>query len=528
MQKNFLRLTLLMIASLFLTNCTSVEQFNKKLEQPIPAEKLQKDIDYTQRKLERYYPNLYGYISKEQLNYKFDSIRKVVSKPMTSKEFYFAISPVIASVRQGHMSMIPVSKRVSKKEAKRLKKSGDGPLSQFVFEWKAEKLYVVKSKSKKNKIEEGTEVVSVNETTPQHLFSKYRKSFTSDGFNSTFIRKSFGKRFSLFMTNEIGINDSLTYVFKKKDSLFTKVVSRNKPIVKTAVVKDSAKIIAKTDVDKAKLKKEKKLKRIYGFDATSKEYIKTLKVVPSDSSVAVLKIKNFSQGRYYRVYDEFFDSIKKMNIKTLVIDIRDNPGGRVSDAVELYSYLTDKEYTILQPAEVTSKTSMWKWGAFRSAPKLAYPFLAAAYPIYMGFSYFKTTKNEDGKYYYKLVGSRPQKNSPNYFSGKVYVLINGGSFSAACIVASSLDSHPNVTFVGEETGGAYNGTVAGVMPVVTLPNSKISLRLGLMNIKTINQTDLDGRGIFPDKEIIPTLEDKISNKDPELEWILEDIKSKKQ
>lgn len=526
MQKS--TLGFLVLISILLTNCTSVEQFNKKLEQPIPAEQLQKDIDYTQRKLERYYPNLYGYISKEQLNYKFDSIRKVVSKPMTSKEFYFVISPVIASVRQGHMSMTPVSKRVSKKEAKRLKKSGDGPLSQFVFEWKAEKLYVVKSKSKKNKIEEGTEVVSVNETTPQHLFSKYRKSFTSDGFNITFIRKSFGKRFSLFMTNEIGINDSLTYVFKKKDSLFTKVVSRNKPVIKTvAVVKDSAKIVAKTPVDKAKLKKEKKLKRIYGFDATSKEYIKSLKVVPSDSSVAILKIKNFSQGRYYRVYDEFFDSIKKMNIKTLVIDLRDNPGGRVSDAVDLYSYLTDKEYTILQPAEVTSKTSMWKWGAFRSAPKLSYPFLAAAYPFYMGFSYFRTTKKDDGKYYYKLVGSRPQKNSPNYFSGKVYVLINGGSFSAACIVASSLKSNPNITFVGEETGGAFNGTVAGIMPVVQLPNSKIALRLGLMNIKTINQTDLDGRGIFPDKEIIPTLEDKISNKDPELEWILEDIKNKK-
>ena len=34
--------------------------------------------------------------------------------------------------------------------------------------------------------------------------------------------------------------------------------------------------------------------------------------------------------------------------------------------------------------------------------------------------------------------------------------------------------------------------------------------------------------VFPDKEIIPTLEDKISNKDPELEWILEDVKSKRQ
>lgn len=251
----------LILISFLLTNCTSVERFNQKLEQPIPVEKLQKDIDYTQQKLQKYYPNLYGYISKEQLDFKFDSVRKVVSQPMTSKEFYFVISPVIASVRQGHMSMSPVAKRVTKKEAKRLKKSGDGPLSQFVFEWKTDKLFVVKSKSKKNKIDEGTEVVSINQLTPQSLFSKYRKSMTSDGFNTTFIRKSFSKRFGLYMTNEIGINDSLTYVFKKNDSVFTKVVSRNKPVIKTvSLVKDSVKVATKEPIDKAKLKKEKKLK----------------------------------------------------------------------------------------------------------------------------------------------------------------------------------------------------------------------------------------------------------------------------
>ena len=103
-------------------------------------------------------------------------------------------------------------------------------------------------------------------------------------------------------------------------------------------------------------------------------------------------------------------------------------------------------------------------------------------------------------------------------------MINGGSFSASCILSSSLKSNPNVTFVGEETGGAFNGTVAGIMPVVKLPNSKIALRLGLMDIQTINQTDIVGRGIFPDKEIVQTVQDKITTKDPELQWILNDLK----
>ena len=33
------------------------------------------------------------------------------------------------------------------------------------------------------------------------------------------------------------------------------------------------------------------------------------------------------------------------------------------------------------------------------------------------------------------------------------------------------------TFIGEETGGGYYGNNSGTMPTVTLPNSKLQLRL---------------------------------------------------
>ena len=513
------------MSCLFFVNCTSVDKFNQKIAQPIAVEKLLSDINFTQHKLEKLYPNLYGYISKAQLNFKFDSIRQVVNKPMTSKEFYFVISPVIAAVRQGHMTMSPTSKRVTKKEKKRLKKSGDGPLSQFVFEWQNEKLYVLKSKLKINKVDGGAEVISINSITPQTIYEKYRKSYTSDGFNATFLSNFFTKRFSLYLTNEIGVNDSLNYVFKQNDSILEKVVRRIKPVVKVKnkAVKDSVKELAKAPVDKIKNKAEKRRKKIYGFDKPNKEYVKNLKLI-SDNSVAILKIKNFSQGRYHKAYNIIFDSIKKVNSKTLVIDLRDNPGGRIADAVELISYLSDAPYVVLQPAIVKSKTSLWKTGVFRTSPKFLYPFIGIAYPFYMGFSYFKTTKNDNGTYQYKLTGSRERQNKPNHFTGKIYVFINGGSFSASCIVSATLKLNPNVTFVGEETGGAFNGTVAGIMPVVALPNSKIPLRLGLMDIKTISQTEVKGRGVFPDKEIIPTILDKINHKDLELEWILNDVK----
>jgi len=519
-------LLIVVLFSAFLTfSCSSVEKYNKQIDKPISVKKLQYDINYVQHLLQRKYPNLYGYISKETLEAKFDSVRNKVDKPMTSKEFFFLLSPVIASVRQGHMTLSPLYKGISKKEQKRLKKAGVGPLSQFEFEWMNNKLYVLKNKSHEKTIKAGTEVVSINAVTPQSIYEKYKSTFTSDGFNTTFLPKFFNKRFSNYVVVELGTNDSLTYEFKQKDSVYSTTIHRFTAEKKAVSIATST----KNSVDKKKKKSEKRAKAVYGFDEISKEYSKSLRFISTDSTIAVMKIKNFSKGIYSIAYDEMFKKIKSKQVKTLIIDLRNNPGGRIADAVKMYSYLTDHDFVMLQKADVTSKTSLWKWGLYNQLPKITYPFISVVYPFYMGYSFCKTKKTPQG-YTYSLVGSKKNKSNLSHFSGTIYVLINGGSFSASCLLSANLKSNTNTIFVGEETGGGFNGTVAGIMPIVELPNSKLPMRIGLMNVKPTQQSTVYGRGIFPDKEIVPTIEDKISGKDIELEWILNEceIKNKKQ
>ena len=306
------------------------------------------------------------------------------------------------------------------------------------------------------------------------------------------------------------------------------VVSRLKAEKKEKVKKAEAnpKVTETNPKTEKRVVDSKKDKRIFGYDETTKSFSKKLTFVSKDSSIAVLKIKDFSKGKFRKAYDIVFENLKQKNVKTLVLDLRNNPGGRVADAVDLYSYLTNKDFQMLEPAQVVSKTSLWKLGMFDKIPKITYPFAAIGYPFYMAFSSLRTKKNNDGTYTYSLVGSKKQQNKTNYFSGKIYVLINGNSFSAACLVSAALKENKDITFVGEETGGAFNSTVAGLMPVLKLPNSNLYLRVGLMDIGTTNKTTVFGRGVFPDQEIIPTLKDKIENKDPEMEWILNDIKLK--
>jgi len=82
--------------------------------------------------------------------------------------------------------------------------------------------------------------------------------------------------------------------------------------------------------------------------------------------------------------------------------------------------------------------------------------------------------------------------------------------------------------VGHETGGSFNGCVAGILPEHTLPNTKVTVRFGLLVCKTLYSAEKDGRGVFPDTEITPTLRDRITGNDPEIQWVLNDMKGLKQ
>ncbi|WP_158605867.1 S41 family peptidase [Taibaiella sp. KBW10] len=526
-----------------LAGCTSVAKFNKHRSAPISVKKLHKDIDFVQHKLKQKHPNYDLYTNKAQFEHKFDSIRQVVNHPMTANEFFLVISPVVAAVRQGHMTMLPLAERYTKTQQKAMKAAGKGPVSQFDYFWENQKLYVLNNHSDHKEIARGAEVMSIKGLVPKAVFDKYKHTFTSDGYNQTFLRKIFARRFPVYLVEEIGVNDSLSFVFKQNDSVLTKVIRRQKEEIKpeagkekksdpkivkapaVAIIKDSVKAdTTKTLVQtKEQKQQEEKNKSIYGYDKTTKKYTRSLKFMGKDSSVAVLTIRQFMTGQFRKAYANIFDSIEKQGSKTLILDIRDNPGGSAKEIVKLYAYFADTAYTFYKPTEVVSKTSMFRAGLFQRVPKFAYPFLGLYYPFYVGDRFFGTKKKAGHYYYYNLYGTQEKAANEKRFKGKVYVLINGGCFSAACLLSSELKAISDITFVGEETGGDFNGTVAGVMPLFKLPHSRLPWRLGLMHIQPKNQTSKDGRGIFPDKEIIQTYEDKKNDKDPEMDWVMKQI-----
>jgi len=512
------------IISIVSVSCVSVKKYNTNLNKLRSEKDLKSDVDFAYRKLQKLHPDLYWYISKKELGFKFDSLKSTIKSPMTSNDFFLKLSPVIASVKEGHMRLIPLSRKLTKKERINSQKFGLNPFVRFDFELFNNKLYINKNYSGDSSIKAGTELVSVDNTSPVELISKYSHTFASDGFNKTFIYRKSAKAFPQFFYYEYDVIDSVSCQLKYNDSLRTVYLKRN--INKASSIKEKPDLKSKTEreIEKEKSKKEVLKRKLQGYDRITKTYSKNLSFREPDSSIAIMKINDFAKGRYAKFYQNSFRKMDSLKTKALIIDLRDNPGGRLNEIHNLYSYLTDKDFNFLDKSEVVSRTSLLHNNYFRRGP-VAIVLMLPAELIYSAIVFLKVKKGDDKKFYFSWTSTRSGHPKPENFKGKVFVLINGGSFSASSLISSNLKGSGRAIFAGEETGGAYNGTVAGMLPMLRLPKSKLNIRLGLARLTPFYKTDIDGRGIFPDIEIKPTLEDRITGNDPELKTVLNEIKT---
>jgi len=528
-------LLLLLILSLTLSSCGSIETYNEAVTKMHPVEDLHEDVDAVYKQLKRLHPRLYQFTPKESLDYKFDSLKMAINKPMTSRSFHKELAKVTKSVGQGHMSLSPPSKRFKRKARKALNKL-KFDINNLETEYLDDKLFISRAKGNDSLLLHA-QILEVDGKNPQVLIAKYKKTIASDGYNITFHKRAAGKRFFGYYNQDIGRFDSITLKLKNSDSTFIKKykrVPKAKKKTETDSVKlDSLKKIKPKKLTKAekkarklKLKKERKDRQKYGYDYSTKLNYRNLSFVGKDSSVALLKIRGFSKGKYKEFYKETFAALDSLRTKDLVIDLRDNFGGRLNEIMTLYSYLTDKNFTLINKSEVNSRIPILKMAMSNSnslATKAVYGLLS---PVVVVHNLLHTSKKE-GQLYYKFKAAKEQELSPLNFKGNVYVLINGNSFSASSILSAQLKGSKRATFVGEETGGAYNGTVAGFYKNYQLPNTKIRARIGLMHIDSKYKTEPDGYGVKPDEEIIPTYQDRLNNIDPELDWVLKDIYNKK-
>jgi len=513
-----------------IVSCASVNKHNQHIIQLHEVSDLKKDVNKVYKQLVKHHPKIYQYISKKDLDYKFDNLKQTITKPMNSQEFFEKLAPVISSVRQGHISVRPLFKKFSKEDRKkRIKQNFE--FNNLDFEEFNDKVYITNVIDEKDSLLIGTEVVKIDNEPVSDLVSKFKTLFTSDGYNQTLKKRFVKNRFRGFYYINKGVVDSLSVTFKKNDSTFLRAFKR---VVKAKTETDTTitekitktKKITKAERKESKQKRKEKLKfnDKYGYIKSRKQFTRNFNYIGKDSTVAYMKIRGFTTGSYKEFYKESFTIMDSLKTKNLIIDLRDNGGGRLSEIDNLYSYLSKENYVLINPSEVNSRIPYLKMFMTNTNSLGVKALVGAFSPVFLVHNLLKV-KKEDGKLFYKFKQSKLKEPNSLGYKGKIYVLINGNSFSASSIISTKLKATGRAVFVGEETGGAYNGTVAGIFKNYQLPTSKINVRIGLMQLETPHKIVPDGYGITPDIKIIPTLEDRLSGNDPELDWVLNEIEN---
>lgn len=503
---------LLLLVVLF-TSCVSVKKHNEKLQIPLGVEELRKDVDFANTKLQQLHPNLYWYISKEKLDYKFDSLRTTITKPLKPNEFYRKLAPVISQVREGHLRLVAADKRLTKKEIKNLKKQ-KGLLSRYNFVLDDDQIFVLDNADKIPNMQVGTVILRIKDIPVKDLLEKYRPFVNSDGFNTTFQKYILARRWPSYFTAEYGIMDSVKVETKLRDEIKTFYLRREK---------------ISTEEKKSTEKENKKLTKSQSgktkdYNIRTKSFNRDLQFPTKDSTVAYMKIKTFSGTYSRKFYKESFAALKKSPADILILDVRDNLGGSLSEINNLYSYLVPDKFKFIEDIEVTSRFSMFHADYFKGTSLFLKPFLLAGYPIYL-LGTALSVKKENDKFYLRNNGIFAlRKPKDDNFKGKVYLLINGSSFSASSILASKLKDEGRAFLVGEETGGANDGTVAGRYSTEKLPKSKLYLPIGLMLIQPHIDFSNTKKGVTPHQEILLTTQQILEKKDIQLNWILGEIK----
>lgn len=523
-------------------SCLSIEKYNSHIQSTIPVEKLQQDVDYAKEKLLTKHVDIDWYHSKAVLGTRLDSFKKTIHDSMKPNEFSRELSKVVASFGHGHTYVSSLNPRITKTDKKRYKKS-KVPLELLQFKSVDDRLMLEKHYSKDSTLPVYTEVHAVNGHSFQDFYMSYQDFRKGDGYITSMQKHLYGKTFSSYLSLELPLLDSITLDFKIIDSVFTKIVKREylskSSHISRGIRKDSILPFLHPGARKKLTKEEKKrlkqqlqhqmdIKNYFAYEKSTNSYLRSLEFpVESDSSIAVLRIKTFTAGHHQKAYSFIFDSIKRLRVQHLILDLRDNGGGYPSDINHLYSFLTihhTPQMVTSDEVKVNSKTALAQM--YFKKPTFFGHTLFLPFVLYNSAEdLLKTNKKKDG-YYYNIRSRKEVLKEENKYEGSVYVLINGMSYSATSLLAAALKHEGKAIFVGEETGGDYNGTVAGRTDLYQLPHSKLRLSLGMMTYRPNTSRALKGRGVFPDVAIEMTFEDLIHQRDPQLQWILNDIKTK--
>jgi|GEM_PF-2979028 len=469
---------LLLTALLLLIHfCGDAQYLYGRIEKKYTPDVIQKDIAQLYRDLTTYHPNVTQFIKAEALKKAFDSLRTGTRDALTAQQLYYRLLPVLSRIGDGHIGLNYFDPdRLTPEDVVRYRLGYASPFNQLKLKFIGKRIYVLDHQAAYKKIPAGAEIISINGIGSGALIDSLFRFTFSDGFNTTF---------KYFFLNHRSPDGLWNHVFRSCEIL--DVVYQDKNVLDSVRVKGKPAAEGAGEPDPVHRLSFLDFKR---FDAGT-AYLKVNTFEPAwdtadQRMLAMVLLKELPQTRH------------------LILDLRGNNGGQQGLMLTLLKGLITKPLEpVTFPQELTKDTSLSTADTVRKN-QLMYirEYNAQGWTEPAPFN---------GSYKYPL-----------------YVLINGGTFSAAAIMAYALSIDKRAVLIGEETGGGRNSTTAGVMFHNELSYTGLSYSFGLIPFLAMHPSSETGHGVQPDIKITYTLNDYINNRDLEVERALQLIEADKR
>lgn len=480
----------------FLFSCSS------SLKNYDPAKKyarteLQADYSLLRNILETKHPSLYWYTSKDSMDNCFDRYYRAIEDSMTEQQFGWKIlAPLTSIIHCGHTSF-GMSRSYNRWADN--KRFPGFPLQMKV--WNDTMVVTANINRKDSLLKRGTFITSINGIRPREITRTLFDYMTEDGHanNINYIRLS--SNFPYYHRNVFGLsrNYSVAYIDSTGRERIVKVPLFEFPS------DSSRKRIPRPPADS----RSRKETRQRGLLAARSLAIDTA------ANTAFITLNTFTTGGLRKFFRQTFRHIRKTGISHVVLDLRSNGGGRINLSTLLTRYVTRIPFRVTDTSFAAAKslqpyTKYIKNGLFNN----------------LGLLFF-TKRKADGLYhfgYWERKNYKPKKS--NHYNGDLYVLTNGQTFSASALFCNVVKGQPGITLVGEETGGGWHGNNGILIPDITLPNTRLRVRLPLFRLVQFNHVPKNGSGVMPDIYIGTSYDALVNGYDKKMKTVIELISKK--